>query len=77
MDRTEKTERKQKEEKEKKKKKKTQQKSKSKDVAKKKKHNQAGPLQVKENTNKIITTCEGQNDHNKINVAKANITRIT
>ena len=71
MDRTEKTERKQKEEKEKK----TQQKSKSKDVATKK--TQAGPLQVKENTNKIITTCEGQNDHNKINVAKANITRIT
>ena len=31
----------------------------------KKKPNQAGPLQVKEDTNKIITTGEGQNDHNK------------
>ena len=29
--------------------------------------NQAGPLQVQENTKKILTTCEGQNDHNKIN----------
>ena len=40
-----------------------------------KKPNQAGPLQVKEDTNKIITTGEGQNDHNKINIAKANTTR--
>ena len=31
----------------------------------KKKPNQAGPLQAKEDTNKIITTCEGQNDYNK------------
>ena len=29
------------------------------------KPNQADPLQVKENKNKTITTCEGQNDHNK------------
>ena len=40
-----------------------------------KKPNQAGPLHVKEGTNKIITTGEGQNDHNKINIAKANTTR--
>ena len=39
------------------------------------KPNQAGPLHVKEDTNKIITTGEGQNDHNKINIAKANTTR--
>ena len=37
-----------------------------------KKPNQAGPLQVLENTNKIITTCEGQNNHNKIKVFKGN-----
>ena len=33
------------------------------------------PLKIQENTNKIITTGEGQNDHNKINIAKANTTR--
>ena len=41
------------------------------------KPNQADPLQEKENTNKIITACEDQNDHNKNQYCQSKNTRKT